>query len=84
MINIGRNGKRNGGGMHSGVLGMGMGLHSDFTNSEREWEWIPKIPGMDRYLVSGIISSGANYKPVSFYFYNDAKNLFTFFATSTN
>ena len=43
MINIGRNGKRNGGGMHSGMLGMGMGLHSDFTNSEWEWECIPTL-----------------------------------------
>ena len=29
--------------MHSGMLGMGMGLHSDFTNSEWEWECIPTL-----------------------------------------
>ena len=31
--------------------GMGMGMHSGFLRSEWEWECIPKIPGMDRYLL---------------------------------
>ena len=35
-------------------------------------------------VVSGVISSGANYKPASFYFYNVAKKLTTFFSISTN